>query len=635
MNKNKLVKLLFCLLFISMNWMGFAQTNPLTKRISIHATKQPIEKVLMSISTIGKIQFSYNPDIIPLDSIVTVSFDQTEIRTILQSIFSNKYSYKTTGQYIIIQRNKSVQQIASKNNATIQVKGSVVESGTGNKLANTSIYNINGNEEILTDANGDFSISFAPNSDNISLAVNNENYQDTIIFINSDTSETINISLLPKTILDSVYIKQIKEASKATIEQVKFVSSFLKSEMITHAKNIDFFTERPFQVSFLPYAGTNHKLSGSIVNKFSLNIISGYSYGVNGVEIGGIFNINRGDVRGVQISGFGNFTGNTTHGLQLAGFFNQNLGKVTGVQIAGFSNLINDTLDGIEIAGFSNVVTETSDAVQIAGFSNVTRNNMNGLQISGFSNFTKDLKGLQAAGFSNTTSGNLNGTQIAGFGNIVKDSTTGIQLAGFSNITKKEMNGVQIAGFLNYAKDVDGIQIGVINIADTVSGVSFGMFNFIRKGFHQISLKTTETGSIDLAINLGTTKFYNKFGVTAFPFSDTKTWGIEYGFGTLFLPQKKVNFNVELGVTNYNINTMWTENQLQTYKISSDLNYNPSQHFSIFVGPSFSMTYFDNTTTDISSLPKNTLFTSTYNRTIENIDLNGWIGLQAGLKYRF
>jgi hypothetical protein len=43
--------------------------------------------------------------------------------------------------------------------------------------------------------------------------------------------------------------------------------------------------------------GTHGKLSGQVTNNFSFNILGGYGAGVNGAEVGGLFNIDKKDVK--------------------------------------------------------------------------------------------------------------------------------------------------------------------------------------------------------------------------------------------------------------------------------------------------------------------------------------------------
>jgi len=615
-----------------LNQKGWSQNNPLDNKITISVTNQPVEKVLNMISTNGNINFSYNSDIIPLDSVVSLNFDQKEIYKILNYLLLNNYVYKTTGQHIIIQKKKNVETAKTK----INLKGSVREASTDIKIANASVYYVSGKEGVLTDVNGDFSITLQPKNEYVSLCISNQSYEDTIVFVNPAKAELLSISLKPKlSAFEPIEPKTPLMPSDVNVEQSKMVAKIVKPDMITHANNINFYKQRPLQVSFLPYAGTNYKLSGSIVNKFSLNVLSGYSYGVDGVEIGGFLNINRNRVSGLQIGGFGNVTGKNTKGVQIAGFFNHNFGGVEGVQIGGFSNLVLDTIKGVQIAGFSNILRGKIRGAQISGFSNITTNEVIATQVSGFLNLAlKSSKGVQASGFANYTNGNQNGVQLSGFANGVKGNMKGAQVAGFLNAATNDFSGVQISGFINYAKKVKGVQIGVINIADTVSGVSIGLFNFIRKGFHQIAAYTDETGSANLQLSMGTFKFYSILGLSAQPFYSPKSWGAVYGFGTRFLSQKWFDANLNLTVANLNFNKFWETEQSQQYKLSTDINLRISEHFSIFTAPSYNVFRYTKERTELDDYPVNYLNTA-QSRQMGNNTLRQWFGVSLGLKYRF
>ncbi|RZM21055.1 MAG: hypothetical protein EOO88_34405 [Pedobacter sp.] len=91
-----------------------------------------------------------------------------------------------------------------------------------------------------------------------------------------------------------------------------------------------------------------------VVNKFSLNVIGGYTAGVDGLELGGLFNINRRNTKYLQLAGVFNLVGGNMSGLQIAGVSNQVLDTVKGVQIAGFINKAESQVSGLQIAALTN-----------------------------------------------------------------------------------------------------------------------------------------------------------------------------------------------------------------------------------------------------------------------------------------
>jgi hypothetical protein len=126
--------------------------------------------------------------------------------------------------------------------------------------------------------------------------------------------------------------------------------------------------------------------SPQVVNKFSLNLAGGYTAGTNGFEIGGLFNINKGDSRYLQLAGIFNLVGGTMTGLQLAGAHNGALDSVKGVQLSLFTNDAAKQLYGVQISALYNHtrflkslqiglvnIADTSDGGSI-GLVNIIRN---------------------------------------------------------------------------------------------------------------------------------------------------------------------------------------------------------------------------------------------------------------------
>jgi hypothetical protein len=633
--------LIFC-------FQNFAQQNPLTKKVTISIANQSIEKVLVKISLAGNVNFSYNPDLVPVDSLISVKAEKMEIKRILDRIFHNRFDYKTTGQHIIIVKKKKEQNTAEDK---LQIHGFVVERFSGQRLANVSVYNLSGKEGVLTDKNGQFTLKLVPSEDYISLGVNKRSYRDTIVFIKAASRKEIDIMLSPKDRpIEAISPRLSANISQSNLEQNKLVTRMVKNEMMEHAWNIDFLRKLPAQISLVPFIGSNHRLSGSIVNKFSVNVIAGYSYGVDGVEVGSFLNLIRNDVKGIQLSGFGNITGRNTHGIQVAGQFNHNLGKVTGIQLAGFSNFVMDTIKGIQVAGTINIAKGKVTGAQLAGFANILHGSITGAQVSGFMNITtrdvtatqlagvlnlamKSSESIQIAGFANITKGNEKGVQVSGVYNQVQGNLDGVQVAGFANIVRKDVDGVQVSGFLNKARNVKGMQIGFINIADTVSDVSIGLFNFIKKGIHQLTLSVDETGCTNLDFSLGSYRFYSLFGVTAKPVAVYETWGYRCGIGTMFKPQNKLSINIELISAKYFVHQSPITEPAEQQKLSCHFNWRIAKRFNMFIAPSYSVFILQNGENGAQEYPKSYISPEWIHSSGKVHTVIGQFGLSAGIKF--
>ena len=119
--------ILFLLFSFQLSW---SQNNPLNKKITIAVINQPVEKVLFLISKSEFINFSYNSDNLPLDSIVSLNVKQKSIYVVLNEMLSNKFYYKTAGQHIVILKKKDFNNTSTNTKKTkICIEGTIVENG--------------------------------------------------------------------------------------------------------------------------------------------------------------------------------------------------------------------------------------------------------------------------------------------------------------------------------------------------------------------------------------------------------------------------------------------------------------------------------------------------------------------------
>ena len=638
MAANKKIRWLIAALFlIFTHSRGYTQPSLLNLKVSISVSNQTIENTLSLIGKTGNFSFSYNSDILPVDSVITFSATGKEVYRILNSILGDGYSYMTSGHYIIILKKKPEKKNTSAipENTSYTISGYLIDSRTGQKIASATIYDLTRKESILTDENGFYSLTINAPKEYLGLEFSKNSYIDTVIFVKPTEKVLLDVRLIPKTEPASEPLQHITP-KLPVVDSLPLVRSMVSEEMLAHSENMDMNEVRIGQVSFLPFAGTNSKMSGTVVNRFSLNVLAGYACGLEGIEIGGLANINRKNVNGIQIAGLGNITGQKTKGIQIAGFCNQNLGKVDGLQIAGFCNTVLDSIRGAQISGFSNIIKGSMKGIQISGFTNITTRDAEAVQISGFANITNgQCTGQQISGFSNISNGDNTGVQISGFANIVKGNCTGVQIAGFANISTHDTRGTQVSGFINVSDRVEGVQIGVFNVADTVSGVSIGVFNFIKKGYHSINVFYDEMMPVNAEFCFGTHHFYNIVGVAADPGSDHQTIGYTYGIGSVFFAKKKLNCNTEIAASQFTNggSTQWELSQ--RYRFTAHLNYNFSHHIGIFAGPSFNLYLTNSTNTSMQNNVRELVSGTVRTSTSGNTTLQNWIGYQAGIKVRF
>lgn len=146
--------------------------------------------------------------------------------------------------------------------------------------------------------------------------------------------------------------------------------------------NRNAYIHRPFQVSFIAPVGSNGIEGSRVVNNFSFNILSGYAAGLEGLEIGGLANVE--------------------------------LDYMKGIQFGGLTNVVLGRAKGVQFGGILNYAGKNSKAVQFGGIANVVIGQQKGAQFGGIANFNTGLAGIQAGGIANITIGNATGFQVAG-----------------------------------------------------------------------------------------------------------------------------------------------------------------------------------------------------------------------------
>jgi hypothetical protein len=378
--------------------IGQQKQNPILERsASIRASNEKIPSVLNRIGQAAGFSFSYNSAIIDSNQEISIDATNQTVRSILNEIFNGSMNYKEKGNYLILTR--AAPAPVKNNIVVVIINGYVQDESTGDKISNASVYDKLTLTSAVTDDFGYFKLKIEKKTDSISLSVSKKNYRDTLVSITAPSNQYLTISINP-----------IKKDTFEIAAQTKSVDtvSIVKKEMLSfpyesepNVQNISDTLHELVQVSFLPFLGTNGRLSGNIVNDYSINIFGGYSLGTREIELGFFFNLDRGDVSWLQLAGFANAVG----------------GKVYGIQGAGFANVNGDETEAVQLAGFANTNLGNTRGVQVAGFANTNLGKMNGVQVAGFSNVNATRlpsQGVQVAGFGNVQIGDYVGSQFAG-----------------------------------------------------------------------------------------------------------------------------------------------------------------------------------------------------------------------------
>jgi carboxypeptidase-like protein len=606
----KIAGIIFLVSGITVSCFGQAL---LSKSFSLDVNRQRLDNVLEILSNKGDFYFSYNSKIVKKDSLVSLSVRNKTVREILSLLFNSTYEFKESGNYVII-RKAPIRMTMVTNKVAVEdkmysVSGYVFDEQSGVAINEASVYDKKQLASALTDDAGYFKLKLkGGKASTATITISKEFYEDTSILIEPRHNQELTITMTPvekeqdkvtvspedylvtdsmktRRTLDTVSQKISEQNNLSNVERTSMGKLLLSTKQKIQSLNLGhFFTTRPFQVSFVPGLGSHGKMSGQVVNNFSLNVLGGYTAGTNGAEIGGLFNI---DKKEVQY-------------FQAAGIFNMVGGKLQGFQVAGITNTVLDTTYGFQGAGISNLVKG-----KFAGF--------------------------QASGIYNHVSDSVKGVQVAGVSSFAGRKLSGVQIAGVMNFSNKETNGVQIAGVCNYSKRLRGVQIGLINIADTSEGFSIGLINVVIKGYHKLSFSTNEILNVNAAFKTGNTKLYSILYAGVNAGSNNRVYSFGYGLGSERNLNKKKTLSLNPEVTSqYLYLGSWDYMNILN-KIYFNVNVKLGKYISLFAGPSFAV-YVSNQESVIPGyrfpVPPSGYHTYSFSDTV-----TGWFGWNAGINF--
>lgn len=583
----KNIIILFAIYCVSQ--VAYAQNN-LTKRISINAQNQHLQNVLQELGKKGEFTFSYSTTILPKDSLVSLKVYNMMVQDILDSLLNGNFEYKEASNYVVLRASpNSLSLIPEKSEPLGRkylVSGYIIDNASGKKIKDASVYDKQLFKSTLTDAEGYFKLKIKTNNQAVRLTVTKEQYKE------------ITVTMLPAVTVGKNDSTKYGYQPGNGIIATYFGKIFISAKQKVQNSNLGgFVANSPVQVSFVPGLSTHGFYNSQMVNAVSINALAGYSAGVDGAEVAGLFNVNK-----------------------------QNVGQF---QAAGLINVVGGTVDGVQLAGIGNVVLDSVQAFQAAGIFNAVKANFSGVQAAGIANaITGKMKGTQLAGITNLAVKGLDGLQAAGIGNSSVKKVNGWQMAGIYNVSVGELNGGQLAGIANYAKKVKGFQMGLVNIADTLEGVSFGLVNLNRNGYHKFIVSSNEFTNVNLALATGNNNLYTSLRA-GYNVSDTAK---VFSYGAALAHDFKLNRSLAMGAqisADQLYLGSWNRiNVLSKVGISAQVRL--IKGVELFAGPYYNV-FYSNQNSKIRnySNPKQIRGLNYHNF---DRNIKGWLGFEAGIR---
>ena len=438
---------------------------------------------------------------------------------------------------------------------------------------------------------------------------------------------------------------------------------------------------RKWRVTLVPPLSTNGINAVDYTAKYSINILGGYHGGLDGFELGTLFNYNKYYASGFQIAGLTNITNGNMEGVNLAGLVNYSGDNMSGIQVAGFGNFSKDQLEGIQVAGIVNASEDETSGLQVAGVANISRDMMEGLQAAtvfnyadydisglqgaGIANIARDnVEGLQASGVFNYAGNNMSGLQVAGAGNIsmgsieglmvstgfnvAKESASGLlvtgglnyspdqeglMISGVANISR-DFQGVQFSSLINYSETGEGLQIGLINYAKEFEGVPIGFISYYGNGRKNFDVRYTDAGFTEVGFNLGTYRVYN-LGILGYnTLLDRNVYrvgiavGLEKNIQDSFerIESNTLFVNQEISVV-HNFEEEWNRNLNLIYSYRYLIGKRFGNGFSIYGGPTYNIQI-----TRVNEAADYTWY-SLWSPTWKGRQYRFWVGFTAGIRF--
>ena len=628
--------ILLIMAFLCLTMFVYAQTPVTEKVITVKYQQIPLSFVLKDIQKRYAIHFSYTNNLLSLSKKISIDMKDASLKNILEILLDNTdITYKVVGTQVVLK--KSAIQKKSIEKISFAGQGPALVSNKNQK-------------EMISDTSIEMII---PPVDSAEIPASAQLIPPPDSVINPGTMTYRKVSGKDKKTLDREYLlarKELREqyyrlSDSLNVEDKnngKIVKANLNKLLLTIQKEISRISDtlqvhneqkklvrqevvdsvgyvyRPLQISFVSLLGTNGMESGRTVNNVSLNIIGGYSAGVEGVEVASIYNLENDYMHGSQFAGIANMVKKDVTGTQIAGVLNVNGGLTNAVQLAGVMNRVDDTLRGFQGAGLLNIVKGNAEGTQFAGLINITGHAMEGAQFAGLVNNIGDSAGA---------------VQFAGLMNVVSNKLTGFQAAGLGNVTKGDLTGTQVSGLFNVAKKVKGSQIGIINIADTVSGVQLGLLSFSKRGYRRLEVFGAEAILGNIAFKMGTHKFYNIFSLGGKVSGNDFTWTAGLGFGTHFKFSNNIGLSLDAICNQVNEQEVWTKDKLNLMnQLKLTIGIKIYKNVELFAGPVWNVMVSNRVDKDGTIGSKIAPWTS-YRHLSGNTSITMWPGLNVGLRF--
>jgi hypothetical protein len=161
---------------------AFAQKPVLKRKIDYKAENEALENVLLDISDIGGFSFSYNSDLLPVDSLMSLTVENSSVKDVMQVLLGQEMELKISGNHLVILKSKyspgGSANRAKNSQRSYTINGYVRSSSGGGGVAHAVVYDVARLNSTLSDSTGFFSLEVSSKEETVGIAIAKREYLD-------------------------------------------------------------------------------------------------------------------------------------------------------------------------------------------------------------------------------------------------------------------------------------------------------------------------------------------------------------------------------------------------------------------------------------------------------------------------
>ena len=260
-----------CLLFLFNDFVVAQSDTLIFQKISYKARNKVLHKVLDEISIQTGLEFSYNSDLIPINSIVKVNAENISLKELLCSIIEDStLSYNIVDKQIIITRKNTLSKLSlthnvSRENEYFDIAGKVFDNTSKEVMAYANIAVLGKSIGTVTNEQGEYTLKIPDKLLFDTLVISYIGYKNIYIAINQLSENKNNFYLTPDSyFIDEVVIRgyNANEILKEAIKRINKnyytdpyqITAFYR-EWVKKESDLAAITEAVIEVYKSPYLG--------------------------------------------------------------------------------------------------------------------------------------------------------------------------------------------------------------------------------------------------------------------------------------------------------------------------------------------------------------------------------------------